>query len=277
MVEASSLMTIGAGALLAALSLVETVSAATADPKPPSTGAVASEEIDDPKVARRLKRRVLFPVEAPAVAAPPTVVAAALAPAPTAHAGTLREETTIVREPGAAPPPATSSDRKVPRLKLGYRRFSFVRPGTTNPGTTTGAAASQAFNSVSLDLYPLSWYVRMGLSTQYGWESGRFNSGGDYFIAQSFSLGGQLPGQTFTPFFEGFAGGGYMRRVQFERTIPTAYWQLGVDAGVEFFLARYAFISAALGYLHPVNGFARETSFASVYVDTWSFKLGFGL
>jgi hypothetical protein len=28
--------------------------------------------------------------------------------------------------------------------------------------------------------------------------------------------------------------------------------------------------------LHPVNGFAMQQKFVSVFVDTWSFKLGVG-
>jgi hypothetical protein len=119
--------------------------------------------------------------------------------------------------------------------------------------------------------------VRFGLSTQYGAESGKLGGGGDYFLAETFSLGAQLPGDVVTPFAEGYAGGGYMRRRQFGSTVPTAYWQYGIDVGAEFFLSRSAFVSAAVGYLHPVNGFTRELGFTSVYVDTWSFKLGFGL
>ena len=131
---------------------------------------------------------------------------------------------------------------------------------------------------MSLDFYPISRLVRFGLSTQYGWQSGQFGTGnGDYFIAQSASLGLQSAGPVVTPFAEAFAGGGYMRRFQFDRTVPTAYWQLGVDAGASFFLGDVGYVSVALGYLHPVNGFVKETSFTSVYVDTWSLKLGIGL
>ena len=153
------------------------------------------------------------------------------------------EERTSKEEPG------------VPRFKLAFRRFDFVRIGATDLGSTSGTASGEPFDSVSLDIYPVS------------------------------SLGGQLAGQQITPFAEAFAGGGYMRRVQFDRTIPTLYWQLGIDAGTEIFVSPHAFISVALGYLHPVNGFAATSttgtntsaSFMSVCVDTWSFKLGFGI
>jgi hypothetical protein len=167
------------------------------------------------------------------------------------------------------------STRRLRRLKLAYRRFDFVRVGAS--GSSAGTVAGEPFDSVSVDVYPLSSLVRIGLSSQYGWQSGAGLSGGDYFAAESLSAGAQLRGGRVVPFGEAFGGIGYMRRLQFERTIPTAYWQLGVDAGAELFLASTGFVSVAIGYLRPVNGFAMQQKFASVFVDTWSFKLGIGL
>lgn len=164
----------------------------------------------------------------------------------------------------------------VPRVKLSYRRFSFVRIGATNPGSPVGAAAPQTFESLALDLYPISSVVRGGLTTQFGWESGAFDRSGDYFLAQSFSVGLQRTGYV-TPFVEVLGGAGYMRRRQFETSVPTAYWQLGVDAGAEIYVRGRAYVSLAVGYLHPVNGFLRQVDFTSVYADTWSMKLGVGL
>ena len=133
---------------------------------------------------------------------------------------------------------------------------------------------------MSLDLYPVSSTWRFGLSTQYGWEQGTFRANGDAFIAESLSLGGQLPGPVVTPFFEGHVGGGLMQRTHAGlslNTIATGYAQLGVDVGLDFFLARHAFLSAALGYLHGTNGFVQNNAFGSFSVDTWAFKLGVGL
>ena len=50
----------------------------------------------------------------------------------------------------------------------------------------------------------------------------------------------------------------------------------GADLGTELFLAPRLFMSFAIGYVHLTDGFARKT-FDSFSVDTWSFKLGFGL
>jgi hypothetical protein len=68
-----------------------------------------------------------------------------------------------------------------------------------------------------------------------------------------------------------------MRRLQFDRTVPTVYWQLGLDVGTEIYFARTGYVSVAIGYLRPVNGFARLQEFETVFVDTWSFKLGIGI
>ena len=122
----------------------------------------------------------------------------------------------------------------------------------------------------------MSWYLRVGLSTQFGWESGQFNRTGDYFLAESASVGFQLPGR-FTPFVEGLAGAGYMRRKQGTSNLPSGYWQLGVDAGVEIYFAKRAYLSLAIGYLHPVNLFLDQQNLSSVKVDTWALKIGLGI
>jgi hypothetical protein len=233
--------------------------------------------IDDPKVARRLG----------------TTLPTATDPTATATAAAAEGPPTIVSEKPPAVEPAPNREPSVPRVGLAFRRFSFVRVGATMPGSTSGTAASEPFNSLSLDLYPLSTVVRFGLSSQYGWQSGAFGGSGDYFLAESFTLGGQgpimfgrgAPFRQLTLFGEGYAGGGYMRRLQFDTTIPTVYWQFGVDAGADLFFAQHGFLSLAFGYLHPVNGFATtkmtsgivtSAAFTTVFVDTWSFKVGIG-
>jgi len=167
-----------------------------------------------------------------------------------------------------------------PRAKLAYRRFGFSRMPVTETSatgsTTTTAPADEAFESLSLDLYPMSSYMRIGFSSQFGWESGQFQRTGDYFIAESATLGVQWPGR-FTPFAEALAGGGYMRRRQGTTDKPSAYWQLGIDAGVEIYFANRAYGSLALGYLRPGNLFYADKALGSVKLDTWSLKVGIGI
>ncbi len=212
----------------------------------------------------------------PPAAAPSIDVRVAPASSAPASGAAAADVVALGSPPAGTTATAPRDAGKTPTIGIGYRRFSFVQIGAT--GSSNGSAASEPFDSLSLDFYPISRLIRLGFSTQYGWQSGQFGTGnGDYFVAESASLGVQSAGPVVTPFAEAFAGGGYMRRFQFDRTVPTAYWQLGVDAGASFFLGDVGYVSLALGYLHPVNGFVKETSFTSVYVDTWSLKLGIGL
>lgn len=223
-----------------------------------------SEAIDDPKLERRLGARVEL------VGAPPAAqveVAGPIVAGPRPEA----EAFAAAAQPLAAPAPHPP---RVPHLKLGYRRFSFA-----HIGPTSGPMGDEPFSVVSLDLYPISSHFRLGLSTQYGWQEGTFRANGDAFIAQSVALGGQIPGQVFTPFFEVHAGGGLMQRPNsgLENTIATAYGQLGVDVGTEIFMAKYAFLSAAIGWLRGTNGFVKDAELSSFSANAFTFKLGFGI
>jgi hypothetical protein len=218
------------------------------------------ESIDDPKLTRRLGTRIAYgPMTPP--------------PGPNAPLGENAEPMPALTEPGGTGAPFHPAS--LPRLKLGFRRFDFIQIGAA--GASSGTVASEAFDSISIDVYPLSNIVRIGLSTQFAWQEGHFAMGGDYFAAQSVSAGVQYPFGRVVPFAEGFTGVGYMRRLQFERTVPTVYWHFGIDVGTELYFARIGYVSAALGWLHAVNGFAEVQTFRSVFLDTWSFKLGVGI
>jgi hypothetical protein len=277
--------------------------AAPAPAARPAAAPAAAEDddaIDDPKVFRRLGTRINVSPAPPAPAPPPAAPPAAknLPPPPQPQRWTPppadkwpgeppRPVAPLPSQPDAGEGPPTVVDSQqpavekpfrpvLPRLKLGLRRFDFVRIGASD--TPDGIAAPMTFNNLSVDVYPVSRGVRVGLTSAFGWESGTFVARGDYFATQTLSLGVQYRDfGRVVPFAEAFAGVGYMRRVQFDRTIPTAFWQYGADAGVEIYFARVGYISLALGYLRPINGFARRQTFTSVYVDTWSFKIGIGI
>ena len=145
-------------------------------------------------------------------------------------------------------------------MKIGLRRFDFVRIGASN--TSDGVAAQQTFNSFSVDVYPVSRVVRIGLTSAFGWESGTFVANGDYFATQTVSLGAQYRDfGRVVPFAEAFMGVGYMRRAAVRSNNPTAFWNFGADAGVEVYVARVGYLSLALGYMRPINGFARRQIF----------------
>jgi hypothetical protein len=234
-----------------------------------------AESIDDPKLERRLGTRIeLVASAAPAYAVP------AETQLPAADVGTVAP---LPRADAVATPPrpAGAGTPRVPHLKIGYRWLTLAQLAA---GAVPGRGADETFHVVSLDFYPISSIWRLGLSTQYGWESGTFRANGDAFFAQSVSLGFQIPGQVFTPFLEGHAGAGFMQRMH-EPKLPspaTAYVQLGVDLGTEIFLARYAYLSLALGYVHASNYFAGTDpkvglAPTTLSLDTFSIKVGFGI
>jgi hypothetical protein len=220
------------------------------------------DSIDDPKLARRLGARIAL--GAPAGAEAPSLgVPESAAPLPE---GELEAR---------APEPETQPRK--PRLKLGYRRYTFSQIGATQ-ATTPGA--SEPFDVVSLDFYPVSSTVRFGLTAQYGWQEGTFRANGDAFFAGGTSLGFQVPGPVLTPFVEGFANAGLLQRTKSGlslNTIASVLGELGLDVGTEVFLARNFCLSFAVGYIHLANGYARTNAFDSFSIDTWSFKLGLGL
>jgi|HubBroStandDraft_6_1064221.scaffolds.fasta_scaffold17033_5 hypothetical protein len=259
--------------------------------------AAAEESIDDPKLARRLGTRIdwvsppgaatVNPV-GPAATGPgaPAISGAPSAPPPGAPSApppgpppAPPPGAPVAATPGVSPVPGGSAPGEpafqpvLPRVQLAFRRFDFVRIGASD---SSGLAASEAFDALSLDVYPMSSLVRLGLSTAYGWQAG-MTSNGDYFATETASFGPQLDFGRVVPFAEALAGIGYMRRFQFDHTVPTVFWQLGIDLGASVYFARIGFVSLALGYLRPVNGFLRTTSFETVYTNTWSFKIGIGI
>jgi len=262
-----------------------------AQQRPPSS----DDDIDDPKVFRRLGTRITVPppskpsappavpepVARPAVAKPsPPLAAPAPPPPPVAAAAPPSPEIEGAGVPAIerpyTPVAETPFEPTLPRLKLGLRRFQFVRIGASN--SPDGIAEPETFNNFSVDVYPVSRTIRVGLTSAFGWQSGTWLANGDYFATQTVSLGAQYRDfGRIVPFAEGFAGVGYMRRLQFDRTIPTAFWQFGADVGAEVYVARVGYLSFAVGYLRPVNGFAKRQQFTSIFVDTWSFKIGIGI
>jgi hypothetical protein len=245
--------------------------------EPPAAGEVSDrgdDQIDDPKVERRLGTRVALGASPPGVPAVASadVSAATLEGAPSAEGGEVGDSDVVLTE---ASPPAPERPRHVPRVKIAYRLFQFAQVGAT---AMSGAGAAETFHVVSFDFYPISSTFRFGLSSQYGWEDGTFRNNGDAFLAQSLSAGGQVPGDVFTPFFDVHAGGGLMQRTHaMLNGIGTIYLQGGLDVGTEIFLSRHAFFSLSVGYLHGYNAFLKTQKFGTFGVDTWAVKLGFGI
>jgi hypothetical protein len=185
--------------------------------------------------------------------------------------------------------PRPSAPHANPRLKLSYRRFSISGPDG-NPITLDGG---------QLDVYPLSRrWLRLGLEA----EGGRGASDTANVTARlwyglaGLTLGVQYPARV-TPFVEGRAAvgalggslsgtsviGGTSVSAQGINAVTLLYLG-GIDAGVEVYTVGRAYVTVALGWVHPVYyGLSAITLQATgstqttrVAADVFTFKIGIG-
>jgi hypothetical protein len=126
----------------------------------------------------------------------------------------------------------------VPRFKLAYRNVSFA-------GLEGG---DEMFHAFALDFYPSSGYLRFGLGMELGFSADKYDAW--YWMAGG-ALGLQWPGRV-TPFLEGrfiagLVGGSFMQTSAFS-------WGYigGIDTGIELYYARRFYVTAAIGWAHPV-------------------------
>jgi hypothetical protein len=159
----------------------------------------------------------------------------------------------------------------VPRFKLAYRRVWAAAPG----------GGDLPFDVAELDFYPVSKFVRFGLAGEFGWGGGDY---GLWYFVTGVSLGLQLP-MRVTPFLEGrfvagIVGGSFMGQ-----SAASWIYEGGIDTGIEVYYARRFYVSAAIGWAHPVYGGVDVTQLNENQVivrkdfatDSFTFKIGLGL
>jgi hypothetical protein len=145
-----------------------------------------------------------------------------------------------------------------PAFKLGLRRFVLPDQAATESQALWG----------TLDFYLYSRWLRVGMGASGGVGRPR----NDIYALGQFSAGLQWPARV-TPFAEFNAGGGLTYRAMLAGQL---FWMhtLGVDAGIEMYLAGDFFLSAAAGWMRPViHGAAAGQD---LYYDTFTMKFGLG-
>ena len=161
----------------------------------------------------------------------------------------------------------------VPRLKLAYRRL-----------VAAGLEGGEApFDVVELDFYPVSGLVRFGIDTELGWSGGPY---GLWYLTTGATLGLQWPARV-TPFVEGRFGAGLFGGSLRGQAAVSWIYQGGIDTGIELYYARRFYLSAAIGWVHPVYGgvdvaaLNAHPNLAPVRKDfaddSFTFKVGLGL
>jgi hypothetical protein len=215
-------------------------------------------------------------------------VALVLALAPTSHAADDDDDPKRTAAPPApwvlpdeddpklargAPPPRApwwQPQHDVPRFKLCYRRLVVA-------GLQGG---DQPFDVGELDYYPASGIIRFGIEGEFGW------SGGDYglwYAATGATLGLQWPARV-TPFVEGRFVAGLLGGSFMGQSAVSWIYQGGVETGVEVYYARRFYVTAAIGWAHPVYGGVDVAALNRNQIirkdfaaDTFTFKVGLGL
>ena len=159
----------------------------------------------------------------------------------------------------------------VPRFKLGYRRTWMAAP----------EGPDLAFDAGALDFYPVSRFVRFGISGEFGWGGGDY---GLWYLMTGASLGLQLP-MRVTPFLEGRFSAGIVGASLMGQSAVSWIYEGGIDTGVEIYYARRFYVSAAIGWAHPVYGGVDVAQLNQNQVivkkdfatDSFTFKVGLGL
>jgi hypothetical protein len=163
------------------------------------------------------------------------------------------------------------NEHDVPRFKLAYRRVWAASPD----------GGDLPFDVAELDFYPYSKFVRFGLAGEIGYGGGTY---GLWYFVTGASLGLQWP-MRVTPFLEGNFAAGIMGGSFMGQSAVSWIYEGGIDTGIEIYYVRRFYVSAAIGWAHPVYGgvdvaqlnqnhaVVRE-NFAT---DSFTFKVGLGL
>lgn len=159
----------------------------------------------------------------------------------------------------------------VPRFKLAYRRAWAASPD----------GGDLPFDIAELDFYPVSHFVRFGVAGEVGWGGGSY---GLWYFVTGASLGLQWP-MRVTPFLEGRFVAGIVGGSFNGQSAVSWIYEGGIDSGVEIYYARRFYLSAAIGWAHPVYGGVDVAQLQqnhtvvrqSFATDSFTFKVGLGL
>ena len=179
-----------------------------------------------------------------------------------------------VTQPAPSRPP-----HAVPRFKLSYRSFSMANLDNT----------SVHFDAGQIDLYAASRrWIRIGVEAEGGAAKASLDASQTsiYYGALGLSAGIQYPWRV-TPFVEGRFAAGLLGGNLMGYTAVTYAYLGGVDAGIDLYLFSRFYISAALGWVHPVYhgvDYAAMKSaplggmkFKDISDDAFTFKVGIGI
>lgn len=211
---------------------------------PAPARAQATDDEDDPAFARKKPAPPPLPDEEPF---PDAAALAAEDPAFGEPPPSGEPDETVTRRAPRRRP--TFRELEGTKLRVGYRTFAV--PELASPEATHDSR----FHGVSLDAYPISEVVRLGLSTQLAFEGEK----SDWVATEGLVLGVQRLGRAWTPWFEVglHVGVGYRTMAYIDDETAdltpattdalTILWAYGAELGVDGRLAGRVLGSFALG------------------------------
>jgi len=152
-----------------------------------------------------------------------------------------------------------------PRLKLSYRTFT---------------VAEMANRSARYHMGAIEYYIYSGiLRTGAGLEAGAEDSPRANFTASGLlNVGVQYPCR-LTPFADLTFGLGVVRRDVLDQDLVSFAWHMGLEGGVEWFVAGGVLVSLGVGWRREVHRHTGDDQVETVYLyyDRFTIKVGLGI
>jgi hypothetical protein len=186
-------------------------------------------------------------------------------------------------------PTAPVEQHAAPFMKLSFRDFAVKSLDNVNSVSLFGA---------QLDMYPVSRrWVRLAAELEAGGGTATLDTmpvpirSGIWYAISGASLGFQYPAR-FTPFVDlRFAAG--LLGLSFNEVLGGNHgafsfmYLAGIDVGFELYMGGRTYLSAAIGWVHPVyrgvdyklaiSNPTAELSYSDYASDAFTFKIGVGL
>jgi hypothetical protein len=162
----------------------------------------------------------------------------------------------------------------VPRFKLAYR---FLQAAGLEGGDIT-------FHTLEIDYYPSSFrWFRFGLDTELGFAGGPYSL---FYFTVGPTVGVQFPARV-TPFIDARFVAGIAGADVLNNAVVSYMYMGGIEGGIELYYARRFYLTAAIGWVHPVYSGA-DIDYVRAHPmmqpvrkefsdDTFTFKIGLGL
>jgi len=151
-----------------------------------------------------------------------------------------------------------------PSMEFMYRTYSVADMG----------GRSDRYHVFGVRRYVISRLLRLGGGLEAGFDAAERDN---FLIGSSFNVGLQYP-TGVTPFIDFVFGLGVLRRDFFNQDLYSFTYDLGLEAGVHFFVHPRFCLSTSIGWRRPAvrQGGDEQVETVYVYSDSFCARVGFG-